>query len=324
MRELTVQELLDNTRESLFLTMLAGKNGLNRTLKSTEINRPGLALTGFVELFTYDRLQLFGNTEILYFSHLSKKLRRESFEIICQFNVPCIVFTSNNKPHEELIKCCESRNIPLIVTKLPTTQFINLLFYYTENYFAPEKVIHGTLVDVYGMGLFFSGKSGIGKSEIALDLIERGHRLIADDIVRVKRRSRGVLVGRADRLTQSLLEIRGIGIVDVREMFGVRALRSQKRIEVVVNLMQWEDVEDYSRTGLEESITTILDVDIPQVTIPIFPGKYIAVIVEAVALNHLLKIRGFDAAKELDKNLRETLIIKSRMRKDNKNREKTS
>ena len=323
MQELTIQELLDNTKESLFLSLFAGKGGLNRTLKSTEVNRPGLALTGFVELFTYDRLQLFGNTEILYLSHLSRKKRRESFEIISQFNIPCIVFTGNNQPHEELIKCCEARDIPLIVTRLPTTQFINLLFYYTENYFAPEAVIHGTLVDVYGIGLFFRGKSGIGKSEIALDLIERGHRLVADDIIRVKRRSRGVLVGRADHLTHSLLEIRGIGIVDVKEMFGVRALRSQKRIEVVVDLVLWEDMQDYLRTGLEESITTVLDVDVHQVTVPIFPGKYIAVIVEAVALNHLLKVRGYNAAKELDKNLRETLIIKSRMREDKKNQKKS-
>lgn len=308
---ISIAEFMEKTSDYLSLKLIAGKGGLSRTLKSAEINRPDLALTGFVELFTYDRIQILGNTEALFLNHLSSEKRRQSFEIICQFELPCIVFTGNNRPHKDLIALCEARNIPLFVSKLPTTRFIHLFSYYTEDIYAPVALIHGTLVDVYGIGLLFRGKSGIGKSEIALDLIERGHRLVADDVVRVKRMYRGILMGRADSLTHYFLEIRGIGLVDVKEMFGARSTRIEKRIEVEVNLVLWEEMGDYARTGLDESISTILNVDISRITVPLVPGKYVAVIVEAVALNHLLRSRGYHAAEELDRRLKEELRRKA-------------
>jgi HPr kinase/phosphorylase len=159
--------------------------------------------------------------------------------------------------------------------------------------------MHGTLVDVYGMGLMFTGRPGIGKSEVTLDLIERGHRLVADDVVHIFRKSRGIIVGTGNELTRSLIEIRGVGIVDVQQMFGVRATRIQKRIEIEVQLIDWDDSRTLNRTGLDEAYATILDVEIPKVEVPIYPGKYVAVIVESIALNHLLKLRGYNAAQEL-------------------------
>ncbi len=298
---ISVETLLEENRERLQIDIISGKNGLKNQIISLELNRPGLALAGFVDLFTFNRIQLIGNTELLYLINLSKKERIEAFDIICQFDLPCIIFTNGKCPPEELIDICDERNIPLLFTNLATTQFVHLLNYYLEDIFAPLAQVHGTLVDVYGIGLLFTGRPGIGKSEVSLDLVERGHRLVADDMVKIVRKARGIIVGTSNELTRSMLEIRGVGIVDVQQMFGVRATRHQKRIEIEVSLVDWDDSKALNRTGLDEEISTILDVDIPRVEIPIYPGKYIAVIVESIALNHLLKINGYNSAKELEK-----------------------
>ena len=305
---ISVETLLDENRERLQLEIKGGGNGLENKIISLELNRPGLALAGFVDLFTYNRIQLIGNTELLYLINLNKKERIEAFEIICQFDLPCIIFTSGKLPPEELITICNERHIPLLVTKLATTKFVHLLSYYLEDIFAPLAQVHGTLVDVYGIGLLFTGRPGIGKSEVSLDLVERGHRLVADDIVKIVRKARGIVVGTSNELTRSMLEIRGVGIVDVRQMFGVRATRHQKRIEIEVRLVDWDDSKALNRTGLDEEVSTILDVDIPRVEVPIYPGKYIAVIVESIALNHLLKVTGYNAAKELEKRQMEKIM----------------
>jgi len=296
---LTIEKFLEENIERLNLKLLAGANGLDNVIITPEFNRPGLALTGFVDLFTYNRVQLIGNTELLYINLLPKKKRIESFEVICQFDLPCIIFTNGILPTQELISICNERDIPLIASSLATTQFVHLFTYYIEDIFAPSTTVHGTLVDVYGMGLLFTGRPGIGKSEVSLDLVERGHRLVADDIVKIVRKARGIIVGTGSELTRSMIEIRGVGIVNLEKMFGVRATRVQKRIEVEVSLIDWDPDKPLDRTGLEDKASTILDVDIPKVDVPIYPGKYIAVIVESIALNHLLKTRGFNAAKHL-------------------------
>ena len=301
MSSITVEQFLNKNAKRLGLTLVAGGSNLKNIIISPELNRPGLALSGFVDLFTYNRVQLIGNTELLYISRLTKRKRVEAFNIICQFDLPCIVFTNEIQPPDEIIKICDRNRIPLIVSSLTTTQFVHLFSYYLEDIFASSSMIHGTLVDVYGMGLLFTGRPGIGKSEVTLDLVERGHRLVADDIIHVVRKSRGIIVGTANDLTRSLIEIRGVGIVDVREMFGVRATRRQKRIEIEIQLIDWDPDKPMDRTGLDEKVSTILDVDIPRVEIPIYPGKYIAVIVESVALNHLLKTLGFNVAEVLAK-----------------------
>ena len=296
---ITVETLFRENADRLGLVLVAGENGLHNVLISPEINRPGLALSGWVDLFTYNRVQLIGNTELLYLNQLSGTRQIESFKVICQFDIPCIIFTNGIYPKPEMIDICNENDIPLIVSSLTTTQFVHLFSYYLEDIFAPATTIHGTLVDVYGMGLLFTGRPGIGKSEVTLDLVERGHRLVADDIIHVVRKSRGIIVGTGNDLTRSLIEIRGVGIVDVQQMFGIRATRVQKRIEIEVNLVDWDSEKPMDRTGLDEKVSTILDVDISRVEVPIYPGKYVAVIVESIALNHLLKSRGYNAALSL-------------------------
>ena len=299
MSHIKVSTFLEENKDRLQLDLIAGEKGLENKIISLELNRPGLALTGFVNLFTYSRIQLMGNTELLYLDSLDQNEKIEAFNIICQFDLPCIFFTNGKCPPGELIKICEQNGIPLIVSTLPTTQFVHLMNFFLEDIFVPSDSLHGTLVDVYGIGLLFTGRAGIGKSEVCLDLIERGHRLIADDIVHIVRKSRGIIMGSGNELTRSMLEIRGVGIVDVKQMFGIRAIRMQKRIEIEVNLVDWDENVELNRTGLDEQISTILDVDVSRVNVPIHPGKYIAVIVESIALNHLLKTTGFNAAQEL-------------------------
>lgn len=312
-KAIPVSAFLEENKSRLGLELIAGKSGVKNIIISPELNRPGLVLTGFVDLFTYNRVQLIGNTELLYLNTLPKKRRIEAFEIICQFDLPCIIFTNGRQPEPEIIRICNKKGIPLILSSLTTTQFVHLFSYYLEDIFAPSTNMHGTLVDVYGMGLLFTGRPGIGKSEVALDLIERGHKLVADDVVYIFRKSRGIIVGTGSELTRSLIEIRGVGIVDVKEMFGVRATRVQKRIEIEVQLIDWDDKRQMNRTGLDEAFSTILDVDIPNIEVPIYPGKYIAVIVESIALNHLLKLKGYNAAKELA--IRQLELIKKNEKK---------
>ncbi|MCD6307687.1 MAG: HPr(Ser) kinase/phosphatase [Candidatus Latescibacteria bacterium] len=296
---ITVEKILRENAARLGLKLIAGEKGTGNIVISPELNRPGLALTGFVDLFTYNRMQLIGNTELLFLQTLTKKKRKEAIEIICQFDLPGIVFTNAISPEKDIVDICNEQDIPLIVSSLTTTQFVHLFSYYLEDVFAPSTMIHGSLVDVYGMGLLFTGRAGIGKSEMSLDLVERGHRLVADDIIHVVRKSRGIIVGTSSELTRSMLEIRGVGIVDVQKMFGIRATRKQKRIEIEVQLVDWDSSRAIDRTGLDEKISTILDVDIAKVEVPIYPGKYIAVIVESIALNQLLKTHGFHAAQDL-------------------------
>lgn len=300
---ISVRQLLEENGTRLALELVAGEKGLDRRLVNDEIHRPGLALTGFIELYTYDRVQVLGNTEILYLNHLSDEKRRSALQTIYQFDLPCVVITSGSTPSEMCKEFSESREIPLLVTRFATTKFVHLFSYYLDDLFAPQTTVHGCLVDVYGVGLLFTGRSGIGKSEIALDLVERGHRLVADDVVTVIRRARGVLMGIANEVVQHHLEIRGVGIVDVRGMFGIRAIRQQKRIEVEVQLVDWDEERGYERVGIEDRVTSILDVEIPVVTIPIYPGKNLTVISEVIALNHLLKVYGFHPAQAFNERL---------------------
>lgn len=321
MKTITIGTFLAENRERLGLELIAGGDGLDNIIITPELNRPGLALTGFVDLFTYDRVQLLGNTEILYLTNLPRKEQIESFQIICQFELPCIILTNGVQASDFMVDICNDRGIPMVLSSLTTTRFVHLFSHYLEDYFAPSTIMHGTLVDVYGMGLLFVGRPGIGKSEVALDLVERGHRLVADDIVYVIRKSRGIIVGTGNEMTRSLLEIRGVGIVDIQKMFGIRATRVQKRIEIEVQLVDWDPSRPMNRTGVDENVTTVLDVDISRVEVPIYPGKYIAVIVESIALNHLLKTVGFNAARDLAERQLEKIRQNEMMLREKKEEE---
>jgi HPr kinase/phosphorylase len=268
----------------------------------SDINRPGLALTGFVENFLWERILIFGDTEIRYLSTLDLAARQRALEHVLQFPIPCIVVTKGLTPPEPLRELADARQIPIFGTDMSTTPLIHAISAFLEEVFAPSTSVHSSLVDVYGVGLLITGRSGIGKSECALDLVERGARLVADDVVTI-RRQQDVLIGSGNEMLRHCMEIRGIGIVDVQSIFGIRSIRARKRVEVEVNLREWDSKEDYERLGLEERTTTLLDVRIPLVIVPIFPGKNITVIAETIALNYLVKAYGYDPAEHFNENL---------------------
>lgn len=305
-KELTVRQLYEEKQRDLELEMLCGHDGLGNKITTSDVNRPGLAFAGYTGYFLWERVQIIGKTEVSYLATLSEAERGAAIARVLDYSVPCVVVAKRLEVPEELVSGCREKAIPLLRTPISTTPFIHLLTSYLDLTLAPEVVVHGTLVDVYGVGLLFMGKSGIGKSECALDLVERGHRLVADDLVRIMRRGRGLLIGTAyepSKMLQHYMEIRGIGIIDVGSIFGIRATRLQKRVEVQVTLVEWSDTLDYERIGLVDRVAELLGVAIPVVTIPLFPGKNITVISEVVAMNYLLKIRGYHPAKEFDKQL---------------------
>lgn len=303
MSELTIDALLKQYGRPLGLRLLAGDKGIGRTINSADANRPGLTLTGFVEIFTFAPVQILGNLEIDYLRSLPPDQRLQALEIIYQFELPCIVVTGRGRLLPELRILANKNNIPLLRTEFDTTKFIHLLHFYLDPVFSPQVTMHGTLVDVHGVGLLVVGRSSIGKSEIGLDLVERGHRLVADDTVIITRQAQGILVGRSPELLQDHMEIRGIGVVDIKRLFGIGGTRRQKRVEVIVTLVDWQADFDYERIGIDDKGKLILGVEVPEITVPIFPGKNITVIAEAIAFNYLLRLDGYHAAQEFNKRL---------------------
>ena len=274
-----------------------------KIISDKNLHRPGLALAGYVELFTHDRVQILGNTEIKYLNQLGHNEQKFTLERFLSFDIPCLIVTDNNEVPTELLRIADEKKIPLFVTSFQTTKFVNLIGDFLDDQFATQIAIHGSFVDVYGVGLLFCGKSGIGKSEIALDLIERGHRIVADDVVLVSKKGDSILMGAGTSLGKHFMEIRGLGLIDIKEIFGIRAIRYQKRVEVIVELENWDMSKDYDRTGLNVRISNILGVEIETIMLPIFPGKNITVISEVIALNYLCKHYGYNAAKIFEKRL---------------------
>jgi HPr kinase/phosphorylase len=301
---LHVSDLLEQRQKSLDLTLAAGEAGLSRAIINADISSPGLVLAGFTDRFPSSRMQVLGETEVMYLRSMDADRRREALSGFLDDEIPVVFVTKGLDPPAELLQLAEERSVPVLQSHLKTGEFYRRIKPFLEEEFAPATAIHGSLADVYGVGLLFVGASGIGKSECVLDLVERGHRLVADDVVVVRRRGFDVLIGQAHEHQQHHMEIRGIGIIDVRALFGVRAVRQQKRIEVVVQLEHWSDEANYDRTGLERDTTEILETSIPRVVVPLNPGKNITVISEVVAMNHLLRYAGVDSAQLFEQNLR--------------------
>lgn len=306
---ITVDYLVDRMRERVGVELKPYCEIDARSRKVTErsIHRPGLALAGYTELFTHHRVQILGNTECRYLAWLSDEDRQAAFGRLLRFDLPCIILTAGNTLPEPLRRAAEDAGVPLFRTSQPTVPFMSVLRDFLEDQFAEQLTLHGSLVDVYGIGLLLTGPAGIGKSEVALDLVERGHRLVADDVVIATRKSRGVLMGSGTDIAQHFMEIRGLGIVDVRAMFGVRSIRHQKRIEVVVRIHRWDESEEYTRIGMVDETETILDVEMPVVKLPIVPGKNVTVICEVIAMNHLLRHYGYDPAEVFQRRLQEKI-----------------
>jgi HPr kinase/phosphorylase len=300
---LRLGDFLSRRGDPLQLEALTGELGLDRQMPEAEVAGPGLALAGYTGRFAPNRLHVFGETEITYLSSLTPEERRKSLEKFFSFDLFCIFVTKGQEVPSEMLELARAKGVPVLRSKLKTAEFYRRIKPIVEEAFAPRATLHGSLADVYGVGLLFVGRSGIGKSECVLDLVERGHRLVADDVVQVTRRGNDVLIGRGHELAAHHMEIRGIGLIDIPALFGVRAVRQQKRIEVVVQLEDWETAKDADRTGLAREETTILDVTVPRVVVPLNPGKNITVISEVVAMMHLLRYSGVDVAAAFNARL---------------------
>lgn len=308
METLEVGLFFKENEKRLNLGLATTRAGLRRKITQKNLHRPGLALAGFLELFTFDRIQILGNTEMSYLRNLTKAERKSKFQSVFSFDIPCLIVTDSNRVFPEMIKEANQKKLVIFTTTYSTTELIHLLSDYLDDKFAPQETIHGSLVDVYGTGLLITGRSGIGKSEIALDLVERGHRLVADDVVILTKKAEGMLMGSGPEMLKHFMEIRGLGIIDVRQVFGVRAIRMQKRVEVQVELVDWDSQENYERIGIDEITKDFLGVKIPYVELPVFPGKNITVIAEVIALNLHLKIYGYHPAQVFNKRLMGVLM----------------
>lgn len=301
--QLSVEELFKDKSKDLCLKLLAGEKGLKRQITVTEINRPGLTLTGYFKYFRYERIQIIGGGEHSYLHSLTKKERIKILDKFFSYEPPCAIVTRNVKPIKELITIAEQYKVSLFVTSLSTPPFITELIAYLEEKLAPLIMMHGTLIDVYGLGVLILGESAIGKSETALELVERGHMLVTDDVVEIRQKPGGVLIGSGKEIISHHMEIRGLGIIDVRTLFGMGAVLDRTRIELVIRLEEWDESREYERLGLEEKYTEILGVKVPELVIPVRPGRNIAVLIEVAAMNQRLKSKGYYSARELDKHL---------------------
>jgi HPr kinase/phosphorylase len=299
---LTVAELFNTKQQTMALELLT-KVPLDRPIRSATPSNPGLILAGFTDRSPIGRIQILGETEIRYLESLDDAARRKAIESFFALEMPMVIITKGLAAPPGLIAVANAARTPVLCSHLKTGEVYRRLQPYLDERLAPSTTCHGSLADVYGVGLLFTGRSGIGKSECVLDLVERGHRVVADDTVHITRRGNDILIGRGLELQGHHMEIRGIGIIDVRALFGIRAIRQQKRIEVVVQLEEWTATAAYDRTGLDVQEMEILGVALPKVIVPLNAGKNLTVLSEVVAMNHLLKYAGVDSAKLFNERL---------------------
>lgn len=295
--------------EHFNLELVAGKDGIHREITTSDISRPGIEMTGYFKYYPKERLQLIGKTEMAYFMELSDADKRDRAMNLCTDITPGIVISRGMDIPEALIEAANDSGVPILHSPRKTTRVISRLTNYLETKFAPFTAIHGVLVDIYGVGVLITGQSGVGKSETALELVKRGHRLVADDSVEIRQEDYDSLVGNSPPLIEHLLEIRGLGIINVMTLFGAGSVRSHKKISLIINLEIWDQKKQYDRLGLDEDKMRIMEVDIPKATIPVRPGRNLAVIIEVAAMNFRLKRMGVNAAEEFSERL--TTMIKN-------------
>jgi HPr kinase/phosphorylase len=289
---------------SLNLRCVAGRKGLTREICIPDLNRPMGAIMGFYEDFAYQRIQVFGRGEVSYLRRLEERNETKTLQELFSHKVPCCIFTHNVEPNEQFINIAEAAHCPVLRTDLGTADFSSRLMRILAEIFAPRQSVHGVLVEVFGLGILILGDSGVGKSETALELIHRGHRLVADDVVDIHCVNGNVLMGAgANKIIGHHMEIRGLGIINITHMFGVRAIRERKEIQLVVKLEEWDASKSYDRLGTDEQLIELLGVNIPKLEIPVKPGRNIPIIIETAAMNERLKSMGYNAAKEFNKNI---------------------
>jgi HPr kinase/phosphorylase len=306
-KRFTVLDLIDidlKEHNSLNLHCIGGRKGLSREINIPDLNRPGLALLGFYESFASQRVQVFGRGEVACLRKLAEEGRVETIRQMFSYAIPCCIFTHNLSPDKNFFEAAEGAECPILQTDLGTADFSARLMRILSNIFAPQQSLHGVLVEVYGLGILILGDSGVGKSETALELIERGHRLVADDVVEIRCVNGNILMGAgANKIIGHHMEIRGLGIINITHLFGVRAIRDRKQIQLVVNLEEWDSKKMYDRLGTEEKYAEFLGVSIPKLEVPVKPGRNIPIIIETAAMNERLKKMGYNSAKEFNQNI---------------------
>ncbi|MCP8617630.1 HPr(Ser) kinase/phosphatase [Salirhabdus salicampi] len=299
MAKVRTKDLLDRFQ----LELVSGKDGIHREIITGDISRPGLEIAGYFKYYPKERLQILGKTEISFINELSRDEKKERMEKLCTDVTPGFVVTRDIDVPKELIEAADDAGVPVMSSPYKTTSVISRITNYLESKFAPFTAIHGVLVDIYGVGVLITGQSGVGKSETALELVKRGHRLVADDSVEIRQEDTDTLIGNAPELIKHLLEIRGLGIIDVMTLFGAGAVRNYKRISLVINLEIWDPDKHYDRLGLDEAKMKIIDVDLPKATVPVRPGRNLAVIIEVAAMNFRLKRMGINTAEQFSQRL---------------------
>jgi HPr kinase/phosphorylase len=302
-----VQVTTKDVMEMFDLKLVSGQEGIGRHIAISDISRPGLEMAGYFTHYPANRVQLLGKTELSFYDMLLPHERIERMKKLCSPETPAIIISHDMKVPEELKIASNEEHVPVLTAKMATTRFSSLLTNYLESKLAPTTAVHGVLVDIYGVGILITGKSGVGKSETALELVKRGHRLVADDCVEIRQEAENTLIGNAPKLIEHLLEIRGIGIIDIMTLFGASAVRSFKRISLIIDLEIWDKSKTYDRLGIEEEKMKIIDTDLTKLTIPVRPGRNLAVIIEVAAMNHRLKRMGVNAAEEFSNRLNDVI-----------------
>ncbi|RHW38915.1 HPr kinase/phosphorylase [Neobacillus notoginsengisoli] len=297
--------------EKFSLELVAGEEGIDRPITTSDLSRPGIELAGFFDYYPAERIQLLGMTELSFFEQLSDEARITRMDELCTDITPAIIITRGLEVPQELIDAAERESVPILRTKFKTTRFSGNLTNFLESKLAPTTAVHGVLVDIYGVGVLITGKSGVGKSETALELVKRGHRLVADDCVEIRQEDQDTLVGTSPELIEHLLEIRGLGIINVMTLFGAGAVRTSKQITLNIDLELWDQDKQYDRLGLDEEKMKIIDSEVPKLTVPVRPGRNLAVIIEVAAMNFRLKRMGVNAAQQFTDRLSDVIHEKA-------------
>ena len=299
----TVQNFHKDNTKNLDLKLIGGVGGMQRLIKEPTVNRPGLVLAGHTKYFAFRRVQAFGNAETSYLKTLKPEVRTDRYRTLFGHAIPCLVYCRNQRPDQELLRAAEQKGIPVFRSSLITMNFINLATLALEVLFAPRATVIGSMVEIHGMGVLVRGDAGIGKSECILSVLERGYSLISDDVTKVVLLDNKEIIGSSPDITRSFMEVRGIGIVNVAALFGARSVRASKRLDLVVTLKHWDDVEDIDRLGIDEAHTEILGARVPEVVIPVRPGRDLGRLIEVAALQTKLKRTGYNPAVDLDRQL---------------------
>jgi len=307
-----VSELLSEKATALNLQLVTGKEGLGKRINFPKIQKPGLALTGFTEYVRPGRVQILGESELAFLRQMDPSRRREVLHQLCSVDIACFIITRGMQPTEEIMAEAEKHQIPLMVTPYVTSVCIEKMTTFLSDMLAPRTYLHADLLDIFGLGVLLIGESSIGKSECALDLIVRGHRLISDDIVIIKKTTDTILIGTAPDLIRYHMELRGLGVINIRDLFGISAISLTKKIELVVSLERWKPDVEYDRLGLEESRYEILGIELPLIRMPVAPGRNIAILIEVASRNYLLRAQGYNATKDLVQKVDEIAAPKTK------------